>query len=222
MGTVDLRLASELASALELRRAVETGTYRGGTARSLARAFPQVITIELSAELYQAAVARLADEPRVRPLHGHSGEVLKSVVDAGAPALYFLDGHWSLGSTAGAEDECPVLDELAAIESGHPDDCILIDDARLFATAPPPPHNPERWPTLLEVFDAIRARWPEHLITVVDDQIIAVPMRARAVLDRYGQRVAPQPPSGVRALPLRIRRRAREFLQARRPAANRA
>jgi len=34
-----------------------------------------------------------------------------------------------------------VLDELAAIADGHPDDSIVIDDARLYAAAPPPFHD---------------------------------------------------------------------------------
>jgi hypothetical protein len=175
----------------------------------MAQVFPAVITIELSEELHAAAVTRLADEPRVRALQGHSARVLGEVLDPAAPTLYFLDGHWSQGTTAGAEDECPLLGELEAIAPGHPDDCILVDDARLFASAPPPPHDPARWPTLLEVLDALRARWPEHLVTVLEDQIIAVPERARPAIDAYGHRVAPQPPSGVQRLRRRIGRLVR-------------
>jgi hypothetical protein len=91
--------------------------------------------------------------------------------------------------TAGADDECPVLEEIEAIGEGHPDDSFVIDDARLFASAPPAPMDPAKWPTLLEVFDALRTRHPEHFVTVLGDQVVAVPERARAAVDAHGMRV---------------------------------
>lgn len=206
MGTVDPAFAADLVKTLGLGRAVETGTFQGATARSLARVFPAVVTIELSEELHRAAVSGLADEPKIRPLQGHSAQVLGTVHEPATPTLYYLDGHWSGGPTAGVEDECPVLAELAAIEGGHADDCLLIDDARLFTSAPPPPHDAAMWPTLIEVFDAIRARWPEHVVTVLNDQIVAVPERARRAVDAYGQRVAEAPTAGVDELLRRGRR----------------
>ncbi len=104
-------------------------------------------------------------------------------------SLYFLDGHWSGGGTEGVGDECPVLAELQAIGAGHPDDCFVVDDARLFTSAPPPPHDPAQWPTVAELFDAIRALRPEHVVTVLDDQVIAVPPRGKPALDAHGLRV---------------------------------
>jgi hypothetical protein len=206
MGTVEHRFASDLTAVLGLGRAVETGTYLGSTARALARVLPSVVTIELSPELHRAAAASLADAPSIRALQGHSAQVLREVNDVSTPTLYYLDGHWSAGPTAGVEDECPVLAELDAIAPGHPDDCVLIDDARFFASAPPPPHDPAKWPTLIEVFDALRARWPEHIVTVLADQVIAVPPRARDAVDAYGLRVAPRPPSRLRRIPRRLSR----------------
>jgi hypothetical protein len=189
MGSVDLQLASDLVVAAGLRRAVETGTYRGRTARALAGVFATVVTIELSPELHRAATEALQDVPSVRLLQGHSAQVLGSVRDPATPTLFFLDGHWSGGVTAGVEDECPVLGEIEAIAGGHPDDCLLIDDAQLFTSAPPAPHDPAAWPRLVEVFDAIRAHWPEHVVTLLDDQVLAVPARAAGVVDRYGERI---------------------------------
>src|SRR4051812_42386278 len=129
MGSVDLQLAADLSRQANIRRAVETGTYRGKTARKLAGIFPSVITIELDQELHRAAVEKLADLPGVQARQGHSADVLKDVAaDAGAPTFYFLDGHFSGGVTSGDEDECPLLRELEAIGPGHPDDFLLIDD----------------------------------------------------------------------------------------------
>jgi hypothetical protein len=195
VGTVDLRLAADLRRQLGLARAIETGTYRGVTARRLASVFPDVVTIELSEEFHRSAAVALRNAPQVRAVQGHSAIRLREIVDAAKPTLYFLDGHWSGGATGGAGDECPVLAEIAAVASGSPDDCIIVDDALLFTSAPPPPHQAEQWPTLLEVIDAIREHRPHHLITVLDNQVVAAPERARSAVDAYGLRL--QTPAGV-------------------------
>jgi hypothetical protein len=196
MGTIELRLATELRDELGLKRAIETGTYRGLTARALAPVFGNVVTIELSRELHERAARALGDLPNVEAIQGDSRQVLAGIARAEMPTLYFLDGHWSGGATDGAGDECPLLGELAAIGSGHPQDCLVIDDARLFTSAPPPPHNPAQWPTITEVFDAIRLQRPDHFVTLLADQVIAVPKRARSVVDGYSARAL------TRAVPL--------------------
>lgn len=190
MGAVPGELAAELNAILGLRRAVETGTYRGGSARALAGIFDEVVTIELSEELYRSAAEELASSRNVRPMLGDSRLLLGPLAAVGVPTLYWLDGHWSGGSTAGAGHECPVLDELDAIAGGHRHDCVLIDDARLFAASPPPPHDPAHWPTLLKVLDALRAHWPSHHVTVLHDIVIAVPSAARPAVEAFAHRSA--------------------------------
>lgn len=182
----------------------------GGGARTLAEIFDAVVTIELSQDLHRAAAETLADLPNVGLVQGDSRAELVPLAAERIPTLYWLDGHWSGGETAGAGHECPVLGELAAIGSGHPDDCILIDDARLFAAAPPPPHDPAQWPTLLQVLDGIRAQRPQHHITLVHDVVVGVPRAAKPVVDKFGREPLPEeqrrPPRAV----LRLgRRRAR-------------
>jgi hypothetical protein len=211
MGTIDLRLATALRDALELRRAVETGTYRGLTARALAPLFECVITIELSGSLHQRAAAALKDLANVEAIQGHSSDALSGIAQHDTPTLYFLDGHWSGGITAGSDDECPVLDELAAIGSGHPSDCLIIDDARLFTSAPPPPHDPTQWPTIAAVFDAVRLQHPHHAVTLLSDQVIAVPMRAKPVIDEYGARIQEES-TGLRQRVLGVLAQARQHV----------
>jgi hypothetical protein len=187
-----MRLARELRDAGHLERAVETGTWHGKTARALADVFSGVITIELSPELHREASEDLAGA-RVEVLCGHSPKLLAEL-DRNVPTLYFLDAHWSAGDTAGDVEQCPVIDEIRAIGSGHPRDCLIIDDARLFLYAPGPPLDPARWPTFTQVFDEIRLHRPEHVITVIADRVIAVPARIKPVLDSYGRSVEPKPP----------------------------
>lgn len=202
MGSVELQFARDLRDRLALTRAIETGTYRGSTARALATVFPVVVTIELSRELADGAARALADAPQVRVVQGHSVSRLADERDPARPTLYFLDGHWSGGRTEGADDECPVLEELRTIGAGHRDDCFLIDDARLFASAPPPPHRTEQWPELTEVFDLLRELHPNHGVTLLADQVVAVPRRAKPAVDAYGSRLQRTAGVGERIVPL--------------------
>jgi len=190
MGGAPIWLATRLQAELALDRAVETGTFLGAGAKALSRVFPEVVTVELSEELHAQAVASHGSNPKIRFVHGDSRRVLAELADATIPSFYFLDGHWSGGPTTGTEAQCPLLDELAALVKGHPRDCIVIDDARLFLAAPPPPYRPDDWPTLVQVIDAIQAGHARHHITVLDDQVIAVPPEAKATVDWMGQRWA--------------------------------
>jgi hypothetical protein len=199
MGSVTRSLAEQLRDALSLERGVETGTYTGGGSRVLAEVFPTAATIELSPQMHAEAEANLADLDNITLIQGDSREELRALAQTGEPTFYFLDGHWSGGATAGEGSECPVIEEIAAISPGNPEDCIVIDDARLFTAAPPPPHDPAQWPTLLELIDAVRAAHPGHHITVLHDQVIAAPARVKPILDAYGQVLPPadEPPAGL-------------------------
>jgi hypothetical protein len=194
VGSVPPRLATALRDQLQLRRAVETGTYHGITARILGGIFDEVVTVELSRELAASAAAALVDTPNVRVVNGDSRTELGGLADRELPTLYFLDGHWSGGPTAGVDAECPVLEEIAALAPGHPRDCVFVDDARLFAAAPPPPHKPEHWPTLMEVLDALRQIRPGHHLTLLEDQVIAVPAEVKPLIDAYGRGELAEPP----------------------------
>ena len=202
MGAAPVVLANQLRTTLGLTRAVETGTFQGEGTQAFARTFESVATVELSEALYADTSARLRNLTNVRFILGDSREALRDLADPGNPTFYFLDGHWSEGPTAGAESQCPVLAELQALKNGHPKDCIVIDDARLFLAAPPPPYDPTDWPTLVEVIDAIRAAHPDHHITLLDQQVVAVPREAKPIVDKLGQRWAHAP----------VRRAARRLL----------
>jgi len=162
---------------------VETETFLGGGARTLSAMFPSVVTIELSEHYFEQARTDLADVPNITAEHGASPTVLQRLEPA--PTLYWLDAHWSGLDTAGEENPCPVLEEIAAIPA-HPADCLLIDDARLFAAT----REPERWPTLVEVIDALRQARPTAHVTVLHDLILCVPAEAKDLVDDFGMRHA--------------------------------
>lgn len=181
IGTLPYQLAAELRDRLELERAVETGTFQGGGARELAKMFPSVVTVELSDRYFETASAALADVANVTIEHGSSPAVLSTLPPAAT--LYWLDAHWSGLDTAGSDHPCPVLDEIVSI-APHPADCLLIDDARLFATT----SEPERWPTLVAVIDALRRARPTSHVTVLHDLVICVPVEAKDLVDEFGKR----------------------------------
>jgi hypothetical protein len=187
MGSIPSLLAAQLRDAFGLRRAVETGTYLGTGARTLAGIFDEVVTIELSPELAAQAQRSLDDCVNVSVIQGDSRVVLAKVVNDEIPSLYWIDGHWSGGLTAGQESECPILEEISAIRQGPSDSCVLIDDARLFVAAPPPPHDPAHWPTLVEVIDALRSREERRHTTVIGDLIVDVPAAGKPLVDSFGR-----------------------------------
>ena len=158
---------------------METGTFQGGGARALAAMFPAVVTVELSDRYFELARAELSAVPNVVTEHGASPDVLRRL--EAAPTLYWLDAHWSGLDTAGEDHPCPVLEEIAAIPP-HPADCLLIDDARLFAAS----REPEQWPTLVHVIDALRKARPAAHVTVLHDLILSVPPEAKDLVDDFG------------------------------------
>lgn len=150
---------------------IETGTAGGQSVREASEFFNVCHTIEIVGGRPNGYF------PENITLHnGDSAQFLKEVSKPykGEKILFWLDAHWSepYESPEGVS-ECPVLDEIVAIK-GH-DALILIDDARLFMGAHPHPGDPRKWPRFDQVFAYLRECFPKHMISVVDDYIIAVP-----------------------------------------------
>src|SRR4051794_32678939 len=99
MGSLPYKLSTELAQHLSLERAVETGTYQGGSARILATLFPSAISIELSERLHREAVEALGDVDNLHLVQGDSAVEVARLSDPSTPTLYWLDAHWSAGET---------------------------------------------------------------------------------------------------------------------------
>ena len=144
--------------------------------------FAEVHTLEREPALHAANQVAHSALPGVRAHLGDSRAVLPGIVASlgGKRAVYWLDGHWSGAGTAGEDDPCPLLDELACLGT-RPQDIVLIDDARLFLGAPPLPHDPARWPGIGQVLAALPgaagagASKAPPLVQVVDDVIFSMP-----------------------------------------------
>jgi hypothetical protein len=125
------RLLRRYAQEYGLHILVETGSYLGDTVATLRREFNHVYSIELSAELARQARRRFRGASNVTIVEGDSGTVLHEIVRGlHAPALFWLDGHFSGGVTARGSRDTPVLAELETVLS-HPQQghVLLIDDA---------------------------------------------------------------------------------------------
>lgn len=144
---------------------IETGTYTGVTAASASREFASVQTIELDADLARRARESLAGT-KVVCHAGDSREILPSILpQVDEPLFVWLDAHYSGGLTAGADDPCPLLGELATLlERRHVDNTIIaIDDARCF-------QGVDGYPTLDEICVLLHAHGWNWVL--VDDIVV--------------------------------------------------
>jgi hypothetical protein len=157
---------------------VETGTYLADTTLWAAQHFDRVISIEADPKLYEGAKRRLALCTNVDVQLGRSQEILSVLArKLSQPALIWLDAHLCGGDipVAGKDQECPLLEEIAAIDSGTTQHLILIDDARYFLNRPPPPYKHEHWPSAGAVIKQLQEKYDSY-ISIIDDVIIRLPI----------------------------------------------
>jgi hypothetical protein len=181
------RLALWLRDEAATQDFIETGTYLADTTLWAARHFDRVISIEADRELCGAARKRLASHANVNVLLGQSQDVLAALVPTlSRPALIWLDAHWCGGDVpvAGANHECPLLEEITAVDAGIIQHLILIDDARFFLNPPAPPHKREHWPSAGAVIEQLRVKYDGY-ICVIDDVIIRLPVALREPFEAF-------------------------------------
>jgi len=169
-------LAAQMHAAKPFAAFVETGTFKGNTTRWASEVFPKVHTVEKFRANYDEARASLADCPNVTCHLGDSANTLSGILSqfSNDPLFFWLDAHFCGTGSAGEIGQCPLLQELDALRE-RPGDVILIDDARLFLSAPPPPNNPSDWPGIREICEHFRS-WPSpRFFQVIDDIIFVVP-----------------------------------------------
>lgn len=120
---------------------VETGTYMGDTTLLLARHARRVISIEPSGRLCANARSRLAHLSHVEIHHGTSEDILPLLMPTLEGSVgFWLDGHYSGGSTFEGSQHTPIRAELQIIEAHLEkltDAMILIDDVRCFDPTQP-------------------------------------------------------------------------------------
>lgn len=114
---------------------VETGTALGQTAVPMSAHFPEIHTIEIKEEFFEASwlMATNCKAP-IHFYHGPSEEVLPDIAaKLTGPSIFFLDAHWSGEDTGRGSVDVPLLDELRQVDALFPHRGLLIlDDLRLF------------------------------------------------------------------------------------------
>jgi len=145
---------------------VETGTFRGEMVEAQLNYFKQIFSIELSEKLWQSADNKFRSNNHVSILFGDSGKVLKDVMtQLDAPAIFWLDGHYSAGETAKGETECPIYEEIDAIFSDKRfNHILLVDDARCF-------NGTGDYPSVENLTKHIQSKDPYYKLEVKDDII---------------------------------------------------
>jgi glycosyltransferase involved in cell wall biosynthesis len=188
--SLDQRLVKALKSVLPLSVLVETGTFKGDTVEEFKASFDKIWTVELSENLWSAAVKRFKKELHIQVLHGQSDQKLLEIVPniENQSVLYWLDAHWCAATdTAGELSQCPLLKELKAIGQLNSDSVLLIDDARFFLSPPLAPHEISQWPNFHQIITSLIALSKEHSIMVINDVIAFYPNKIKSEMDAFAQ-----------------------------------
>ena len=116
---------------------IETGTHCGGTLFAMEPLFTKLYTIEISPALFNTTKKTYAGD-KIEFILGDSSYIFPLLLPhVSEKAIFFLDGHWSGGGTGQGEKDCPLVEELEAIQEFFTSEAILIiDDYRLFTTDP--------------------------------------------------------------------------------------
>lgn len=177
-GSLTVPLLQKLSRLFHADVFIETGTLLGDTTWKACQVFSQIHTIELSNALYQQACARFAPHKKVHVHAGDSATVLPSILKTlQGTAIFWLDGHYSCGSTAKGEVNTPVLAELTAILEYRCDAIVLIDDIRFFQKPGPEKHNTPSadYPDLLYVINVIKASGKQYNYVILGDTLLLYP-----------------------------------------------
>ena len=185
---IDPKLIAIIHESLPCQYFVETGTFKGATIELVRQSFPEIYSVELSEKHYLDCKEKFKNEPHITLMHNHSPAALNLIMNKiqSESVTYWLDAHWCAAeNTQGELSQCPLLEELEAIKKLNTQSMIIIDDARLFLTTPPAPHEVSHWPNFMTIFDKLRELSPVHELTVVNDCILYYPQSIKEAIQKY-------------------------------------
>jgi vacuolar-type H+-ATPase subunit I/STV1 len=185
--SIDIKLVEQLKQVLPLTTFVETGTFEGATIQQVIGQFEEIHSVELSPEYYSKACDRFR-EASVKLYNNSSERFLQEIGSTlrDRSVLYWLDAHWCVADgTAGEGSQCPLLEELNAIQTLNAQSVILIDDARLFLCTPPKPHNVNQWPTFNAILRKLYSLSSSHEVMVINDVMVYYPESLSSVIQQY-------------------------------------
>ncbi len=162
----------EFAKRQKIRTLVETGTFMGDTVEGLRRDFDRIYSIEVQESLYRKAVDRFSGVSNVTLLFGDSSKELTKVLrDLTAPAVFWLDAHYSAGVTGRGDEDSALRVELQHIieqvnQKGF-HHVLLLDDARDF-------WGVGGYPSLTEILNQTREELPPGYVFELKDDIVRI------------------------------------------------
>lgn len=183
---LDTAFLAMIADASDPINFIETGTYLGDTVETALKHFPFVHSVELSKELFEKAQKRFVNNKNARLYHGDSIEMLPSIIKkCKDKTVFFLDAHFSMGTTAKGKTNTPIITELEKIKkSSMKDAIIIIDDARMFYEPLINPANTfmEGYPTLNQIVEKILEINATYQCAIVYDTLIAFPAKEKITI----------------------------------------
>ena len=186
--SLDLNLVKNLKKVLPLDFFVETGTFEGETIECVKDLFSEIHSVELSEEYYNRVKNRFQSNSDIHLYLDSSERFLKKIhpVLKEKSVLYWLDAHWCVADkTAGEKSQCPLLEEIKVIKSLNDESVIVIDDARLFISPPPQPHEISHWPDFESVMEALKTLSKKHNTMILNDTIIFYPVSLKETMRNY-------------------------------------
>lgn len=186
--SIDPKLVSILQQELPLSVFVETGTFEGESIQRTRPFFQKIYSSEWSEKYFRKASKRFEGEDSVCLFHGESAKFLKDLRPAlkDTSVLYWLDAHWCAeDKTDGNHCQCPLLDELNEISGLNSLSVLLIDDARLFLSPPPLPHDISQWPRFDSIVRKLFTLSSTHDVMVLNDMILYFPQHIRDSVNKY-------------------------------------
>ena len=163
-----VKIVKEYAKKFNIETFIETGTYKGAMVNAIKDEFKNIYSIELSKKLHEEANNKFSQYSHIKIIQGDSGKVLpKLLKNIKQPSLFWLDAHYSLGETARATLDCPILEEIRAILSHNiKNHIVLIDDAWGFGMF-------KDWPKLND-FKEFVISINNHLHYEIKNQVIII------------------------------------------------
>jgi Ribosomal RNA adenine dimethylase len=170
----NIRTAQVLSGA---KTAIEIGTYKGVTAKRLARIFDRVVTVEIDPVLHEEARKRCAGFKNITFHLGDGSKLLPEIIRSENNILFFLDGHFSGTGTGHGDEPEPALMEIDII-GRHIDkiSAVVVDDFRLFGFEP-------GWPTKSQLVSKLETTFDQKSWTIV-------PLNDQLLVYRRNQQVA--------------------------------
>lgn len=118
---------------------IESGTCDGDSINRINQYFEVVHTIEVAPHFHQMFLNNYSHLTHVTAHLGDSSKVIPQILPTlteDACCVFWLDGHYSSGSSGKGDKDVPLIEECNAInETYKPDEgIVLVDDYRLFGT----------------------------------------------------------------------------------------